>query len=132
MALRGQDEEESENDFWTGRSKAAKSKIDSDDSPTALLEYRMKAPVSPPPSTRRQNNIEPPVTPESAGSSSRVMTRAARRQALRDSPENPFLDDSPSSIPGSPVPRTPTQHEEKPLVTYVLCAHFILTCRYLY
>lgn len=127
VTLKGQDEEEEdENAFWTGRSKKAASTDaspaeDSDVSPTALLEYRMKAPVSPPPSTRRrQRHTEPPITPESAGSSSRVLTRAGRRQALRDSPENPFLDDSPPSAAGSPTPRTPTQHEEKPLVTYVL------------
>jgi len=80
-----------------------------------------EAPVSPPPSVRQtKSTLEPPVTPESAGSSSRTtrLTRAGRRQALRDSPENPFLD-SPPSAAGSPAPRTPTQHKEKPLVTYV-------------
>jgi hypothetical protein len=89
-----------------------------------------EAPVSPPPSVRQtKSTLEPPVTPESAGSSSRTtrLTRAGRRQALRDSPENPFLD-SPPSAAGSPAPRTPTQHEEKPLVTYVLLVTSSLHC----
>jgi len=120
MALRGNDEEEDENEFWTGR--RGKARDTDDDASPALLQYRVKALVSPPPSLRQTTSApEPPVTPESAGSSSSRTTRlrAARRQALRDSPENPFLDDSPPSAAGSPVPRTPTKHEEKPLVTYV-------------
>jgi len=121
MTLRSNDEEEDENEFWTGRRKEARDS--DDDASPALLQYRVKALVSPPPSLRQTTSApEPPVTPESAGSSSSRttrLTRAARRQALRDSPENPFLDDSPPSAAGSPAPRTPTQHEEKPLVTYV-------------
>lgn len=131
-ALKGQDEEDNENAFWTGRgsssrTRGSKAKADateeSDNSPTALLERRMQmqiSPISPPPSKRRQANTTPPITPESAGSSSRMLTRAGKRLALRDSPENPFLDDSPPSVAGSPTPRTPVSHEEKPLVTYVL------------
>jgi hypothetical protein len=117
MALKGDDEEEDENEFWTGRREDSR---DSDGSASpALLQYRIKAPVSPPPSLRQTTSTsEPPVTPESSRTTR--LTRATRRQAFRDSPENPFLDDSPPSAAGSPAPRTPTQHEEKPLVTYVL------------
>ena len=133
IALRGADEEEHENEFWTGRGGDTR---DSDGGASpALLQYRIKAPVSPPPSVRQTTNtLEPPVTPESAGSSSRTarLTRAGRRQALRDSPENPFLDDSPPSAAGSPAPRTPTQHEEKPLVTYVLLVASSLQCSFFF
>jgi len=119
MTLNGHDEEDDENEFWTGRSARNKQKDagGSDTSP-ALLQYRVKAPVSPPPSRRQTTAPEPPVTPQSAGSS-RMLTRAARRQLLRDSPENPFLDDSPGSPASSPAPRTPIQHGEKELMTYV-------------
>jgi hypothetical protein len=123
VVLKGHDEEEHENEFWMGRSAGKKRKqVDADaddsDAPPALLQYRVKAPVSPPPSRRQTTAPEPPVTPQSAGSS-RMLTRAARRQLLRDSPENPFLDDSPGSPASSPAPRTPTQHGEKELMTYV-------------
>lgn len=40
---------------------------------------------------------------------------------IRDSANNPFLDDSPGSVSGEPVePRTPTIRGEKPTITYVL------------
>ena len=129
IALKGNDEEEDENEFWTGRGDS------DDDASPALLQYRVKAPVSPPPSLRQTTNVsEPPVTPESSGASLRStrLTRAARRQALRDSPDNPFLDDSPPSAAGNPSPRTPTQHEEKPLVTYVLSVAFFYHCHSLF
>ncbi|KAL5514413.1 hypothetical protein ACEPAG_2501 [Sanghuangporus baumii] len=39
---------------------------------------------------------------------------------IRDSPNNPFLDDSPASLSGEPVePRTPTIPAEKPTIAYV-------------
>ena len=131
-ALKGRELEDDENTFWTGHSRSTRkrgSEVKADvteqtsDSPTALLERRMQmqvSPISPPPSKRRQANAEPPITPESAGSSSRMLTRAGKRVALRESPENPFLSDSSPSVAGSPTPRTPGSHEEKPHITYVL------------
>jgi len=122
--LKGHDEEEDENEFWMGRSAGKKKQQDADtdaddsDASPALLQYRVKAPVSPPPSKRQTTAPEPPVTPQSAGSS-RILTRAAKRNLLRDSPENPFLDDSPPSVASRPTPRTPIQHGEKELMTYV-------------
>ncbi|KAL5521551.1 hypothetical protein ACEPAF_2299 [Sanghuangporus sanghuang] len=39
---------------------------------------------------------------------------------IRDSPNNPFLDDSPASLSGEPVePRSPTIPAEKPTIAYV-------------
>lgn len=123
ITLKGHDEEEHENDFWMGRSAGKKQQdtaADDSDASPALLRYKVKAPVSPPPSRRQTTAPEPPVTPQSAGSS-RILTRAAKRQLLvRDSPENPFLDLSPPSMASSPTPRRPIQHEEKPRMTYVL------------
>ena len=130
--LKGVEEDDNENAFWTGRNKSTRkrgstAKADvtegGNGSPTSLLERRMQtqvSPISPPSSKRRQANTGPPITPESAGSSSRMLTRAGKRSALTDSPENPFLSDSPPSVAGSPTPRTPVSHEEKPHVTYVL------------
>lgn len=124
VVLKGHDEEEHENEFWMGRSAGEKQQdVDDSDASPALLKYRVKAPVSPPPSKRQTTAPEPPVTPQST-STSRMLTRAAKRQLLRDSPENPFLEDSPASIPSSPAPRTPTQHGEKELMTYVLYVCF--------
>ncbi|KAF8157197.1 hypothetical protein B0H34DRAFT_658315 [Crassisporium funariophilum] len=109
-------------------------------SQSAPLLYRRRqaqvdvAPVSPPPSHRKQMvvtpkastglarspaTMSPPVTPK---------TRSSTRRALRDSPDNPFLatpkknaDDSDTASPSlssaNPSPRTPFQ--EKPSVTYV-------------
>lgn len=51
----------------------------------------------------------------------------ARSLPIRDSPNNPFLDDgaSPSSaIDQLPEPRTPTAVAEKPTITYVLYVNF--------
>ena len=130
--LKGLQEDDDENAFWAARSKSTRKRESTstadpteerNDSPTSLLERRMQmqvSPISPPPSKRRQANTEPPITPESASSSSRMLTRSGARSARRDSPQNPFLDDSPLSVAGSPTPRTPISLEEKPYVTYVL------------
>lgn len=110
-------------------------------SQTAPLLYRRKqaqvdvAPVSPPPSHRRQAiatpkpfaarkpephiaTDSPPVTPK---------TRSSPRRPFRDSPDNPFLatptkhvEDSPSPSESSanPSPHGPLQ--ERPTIAYVL------------
>ncbi|RDB18410.1 hypothetical protein Hypma_000376 [Hypsizygus marmoreus] len=99
-------------------------------SPAPPLLYRRRvnttgvAPVSPPPSNRKTKTVmkmvspvalpsipgSPPVTPEA-------------KFPVRDSPNNPFLDASPTNDSGiestdtTPGPRTPQQ--ERPTVTYV-------------
>ncbi|KIJ63829.1 hypothetical protein HYDPIDRAFT_91911 [Hydnomerulius pinastri MD-312] len=134
LVLPGHDEEEEdENAFWRGRSGTsasshqAKERKDpeeakeSENSPSpALLRYRVKAPVSPPPS-RRQPQIQParaasveragsrattPVTPPRklflrAPSPSTVdafktpiKPKATKIWPRRDSPNNPFLADA--------------------------------------
>ncbi|THH21042.1 hypothetical protein EW146_g432 [Bondarzewia mesenterica] len=69
---------------------------------------------SPPPS-----RVRPPVTPPRATAANR-RRREAKKAPVRDSPNNPFLVDSPASVPSSPIePRTPTSRQEKPTLTYV-------------
>ncbi|KAF9220820.1 hypothetical protein BS17DRAFT_820333 [Gyrodon lividus] len=132
-ALPGRDEEEDdENSFWTGRSgglchekehKQPETEKELESSPSpALLRYRVKAPVSPPPS-RRQPQIQPAraASVERAGSRSasgapvtpprRLFLRPPSPSAVdafttptklkvtniwpkRDSPNNPFLVDA--------------------------------------
>ena len=128
--LPGYDEdEEDENSFWTGRSgpshgekqekKATQRDETEDCSPSpAMLSYRVKAPVSPPPSRRppviqpaRASSVERdvPVTPPR-----RLLLRASspvadtfktptKSQATkiwpkRDSPNNPFLVNSSENV----------------------------------
>lgn len=132
--LPGHDEdEEDENAFWTGRvaqsrgekqeKRVAEADKKEESSPSpALLRYRVKAPVSPPPS-RRQPLIQParaasveredsstdsavPVTPPrrlflrapspSAAGAFKTPTKskATKIWPKRDSPNNPFLVDS--------------------------------------
>ena len=129
--LPGHDEdEEDENAFWTGRvvpshgekqeEKVAQADKTEESSPSpAMLRYRAKAPVSPPPS-RRQPLIQParaasveredsdsvaPVTPPSrlflrppspsAADAPKTPTKpkATKIWPKRDSPNNPFLSD---------------------------------------
>ena len=168
--LPGHDEdEEDENAFWTGRGgssrgkkqeKVAQADKTEESSPSpAMLNYRVKAPVSPPPS-RRQPLIQPtrassverdiPVTPprrlflrasSPAADVFKTPTKSAATKIWpkRDSPNNPFLIESSEKVKlrsewdssddeeevigearvreGTP---TPTTHEEKPTITYVL------------
>jgi len=134
--LPGHDEdEEDENVFWTGRvgpshgekqeKKVAQADKTEESSPTtAILRYRAKAPVSPPPS-RRQPVIQParaasveredlgsvtPVTPPcrlflrppspSAADAFKTPTKpkATKIWPKRDSPNNPFLSDSSEKV----------------------------------
>ncbi|KAH7917235.1 hypothetical protein BV22DRAFT_1200328 [Leucogyrophana mollusca] len=130
--LPGHDEEEDENAFWTGRSgtsvsarkgdAVADEKDGEERSPSpALLRYRYKAPVSPPPS-RRQSQVQsiratskprtrspppafrlplPPVTPPgrlfirppspTVTSVTPVKSKPKKIWPVRDSPNNPFL-----------------------------------------
>ncbi|EGO03162.1 hypothetical protein SERLA73DRAFT_157968 [Serpula lacrymans var. lacrymans S7.3] len=136
--LAGQhDEEEDENAFWTGRSgtattrakgvaataqDASKEASQSRSPSPALLRYRVKAPVSPPPS-RRQSQApvqtqrattppldEPPlpVTPprrlfaQTAKPALLSRKKSKSREKIwpvRDSPNNPFLEIASSSAP---------------------------------
>lgn len=131
VVLPGHDEdEEDENAFWTGRigpsceekqeKKVAQADETEESSPSpAMLRYRVRAPVSPPPS-RRQPLIQParaasveregsstaPVTPPrklllrapspSAAATFETPTKLKPTKILpkRDSPNNPFLVDS--------------------------------------
>ncbi|KAH7905751.1 hypothetical protein BJ138DRAFT_1112194 [Hygrophoropsis aurantiaca] len=130
--LPGHDEEDDENAFWTGRGgtsasvpkaqSASEETQEEDKSPSpALLRYRYKAPVSPPPS-RRQSQAQtardsskirtqspppafrlplPPVTPPkrlfirppspSAAPVTPVKSKPRKIWPVRDSPNNPFL-----------------------------------------
>lgn len=125
-ALPAHDEEEDdENAFWTGRSGGAASggrrkssavdDTEEDKSPSpALLKYRVRVPVSPPPSRRapqvhhRASSVqrsrspppapllpEPPVTPPRKlfirAPLSPSNTKAKKIWPTRDSPDNPFL-----------------------------------------
>lgn len=131
--LPGHDEEEDENAFWTGRGgpsygekqggKVAQADKTEEASPSpAMLHYRVKAPVSPPPS-RRLPSIQParaasvqrdgsltdsvvPVTPPrklflrapSPATADALKTptkpKAIKIWPKRDSPNNPFLIES--------------------------------------
>lgn len=119
---------DAENPFWDGPQVPPATDVDVDDeelrSPSPpLLKFR-RAPVSPPPShreTQTQTVVPPPTTPKAAFAPS-SSTKKGKLQPVRDSPNNPFLEDSPASIMGEPVePRTPTKHVEKPTLSYVLC-----------
>ena len=120
-ALTGED---AENPFWDGATKEKRgvtdAEVEDEDeeehtdrerSPTPpLVRFKKnKAPVSPPPSRRRKTvTVAEPTTPKS------------KIRPVRDSPNNPFLDDSPSSVVDDASPKTPKEHEEKPEITYVL------------
>ncbi|KAF8553194.1 hypothetical protein OG21DRAFT_1523276 [Imleria badia] len=132
-----EEDEEDENAFWTGRTsqsrgekqekKVAEADKTEESSPSpAMLRYRIKAPVSPPPS-RRQPLIQParaasveredsstdsgaPVTPPrrlflrapspSAADTFKTPTKskATKIWPKRDSPNNPFLVDSDEKV----------------------------------
>jgi len=94
---------------------------------TAPLLYRRRAPstvvtpLSPPPSIRKKATAPPLVAVASARKSPPVTPKSKR--PVRDSPNNPFLDESPTEdlaetekSAGS-SPRTPKK--ERPTVTYV-------------
>lgn len=119
------EEEDDENSFWTGRSGGAASHgrkkspavedQEDDKSPSpALLKYRVREPVSPPPSRRapqvqpRASSVQcsrspppalllpkPPVTPPRRfflrAPSSPSNSKAKKIWPTRDSPDNPFL-----------------------------------------
>lgn len=75
---------------------------------------------SPPPS-----RVHPPVTPPRKAVATRQRVASRQTIPVRDSPNNPFLDDSPASMPSSPIePRTPTSRLERPTLTYVQCVFF--------
>jgi hypothetical protein len=142
----GQEIEEEENEFWmnnkagTNASSKNNNKIASSKSQTttprspsssvspAPLLYRLthRALVSPPPSRRQSQSqsrhISPPVTPKRQASS-----RTKGSDPIRDSPNNPFLVDTPLPVSPSDIlklesPHTPSPMDfmEKPTITYVL------------
>ncbi|KAI5121438.1 hypothetical protein M0805_006199 [Coniferiporia weirii] len=123
------DGEDSENPFWVGPSKTAEPADEERKGERArsasppLVHFRGKAPVSPPPSHRQKpavadvvDVVEQPPLPSTPKGKQRK-----EYSPVRDSPNNPFLDDdSPVSIAGDPVePRTPTAQAEKPTIAYV-------------
>ncbi|KAG1733387.1 uncharacterized protein EDB91DRAFT_1149309 [Suillus paluster] len=116
------EEEDTENAFWTGRrsgtvghKKAAEEDTEEDKSPSpALLKYRVRVPVSPPPSRRapqvqpRASSVQrsrspppalllpkPPVTPPRKlflrAPPLLLNSKAKKIWPTRDSPDNPFL-----------------------------------------
>ena len=118
-------------------------------SQAAPLLYRRRqaqidvAPVSPPPSRRRPAVATPkvfvtrkpetciaagppPVTPK---------TRSSTRRILRDSPDNPFLAITETSVEDTPSPSgtsaNPSPLQERPTIAYVLYV-FFLSIMYLY
>ncbi|KAL4068466.1 hypothetical protein V8B97DRAFT_829365 [Scleroderma yunnanense] len=124
------DEADQEAAFWTGAGRGSsgaaarkepqpekKEKEQSDASPSpALLRYRVKAPVSPPPSRRqpqvqpnRASSVEPrasPVTPprrlflRAPSALQKTPTKKGKPSRIwptRDSPNNPFLKDDASA-----------------------------------
>ncbi|EIN09323.1 hypothetical protein PUNSTDRAFT_143793 [Punctularia strigosozonata HHB-11173 SS5] len=100
---------------------------------TPRSSTRVRAPLSPPPSRRQSRPkaqrtifataLRPPQTPPRR--SSRTAPRSKREpEAVRDSPNNPFLDKdsgdtdvSPFESPGTPPQRS--EEEERPTVDYV-------------
>jgi hypothetical protein len=137
LCVKGQTPTAAEDDFWvrsTGNQSPNLSPITrSSPSPVspAPLAYHIepKAPVSPPPSRRQvKGRIARPVTPKRGTSTSQVDNLSG---PVRDSPHNPFLEDSPLTLDGtSPAePRTPspsTDFAEKPTITYVLYVHLFI------
>lgn len=128
-ALTGED---AENPFWDG-AESSKDRVEvaggdveeqedreHERSPTPpVVRYRQnRAPVSPPPSRRRRFvKTAVPVTPK--GKSKADSDDDDR--PVRDSGDNPFLDDSPLSVNDEASPKTPREPEgEKPTITYVL------------
>lgn len=111
--------EDGDNPFWDGPA----TRLDVDDTRERSLSppmrrSRFRAPVSPPPS-RRQSSVSKLPRMESLQRLSLKEERAV--DPIRDSPNNPFLSDSPGSASGELIePRTPTEYTEKPTVTYVL------------
>ncbi|KAH8116217.1 hypothetical protein DFH11DRAFT_1484317, partial [Phellopilus nigrolimitatus] len=127
--------EDSDNPFWDGPTKPAgpsdKGEVRKEEvrkkeetrerersqSPP-IVHFRGKAPVSPPPSRRQKTVVKGrPVRPLPRTPKGK---KREETSPVRDSPNNPFLDDSPGSVVGEPVePRTPTETSEKPTITYV-------------
>lgn len=132
--------EDSENPFWDGAAATGedastkgedrgKTTIQSSSQSIVDSTTRGKAPVSPPPS-RRQTSVHQRRQSESAPSTPKTKVRErcgwsdpedTEGDPIRDSPNNPFLDDSPMSVTAEPIePRTPTEQAEKPTLAYVL------------
>lgn len=141
--------EDPENPFWDGPTKKTSPATDLANkaeksvrirSPTPpVVHFKGKEPVSPPPSKKQNLKTgkrtvtleavaeEEPQTAVIAAPSTpkkgRKRATSAAAKVVRDSPNNPFLDDddSPLSVSGEPAePRTPTAHAEKPTIAYVL------------
>ncbi|KDQ60462.1 hypothetical protein JAAARDRAFT_68001 [Jaapia argillacea MUCL 33604] len=132
-------DEDDEDAFWMGtspakkrtqaqardrRGKAGSSRLRGKS--TSEKQERVVAPVSPPPSRRQVRATTPPPPPVTPPRRPRAgpsrTTKKVLPMPVRDSPNNPFLDDSPASVPASsPEPHTPTptQYEEKERITYV-------------
>lgn len=129
-------EEDDDNPFWDGDGADDGAQLDGDDgedveraSPPPGVLTRGKAPVSPPPSNRRRPvahkqsgtvaDVDTPRTPENK----LRLVGSSLDMPVRDSGNNPFLDDdsSPMSIvEGANEPETPTDIGEKPTISYVL------------
>ena len=143
------DGEDPENPFWEGGKVPGKEGTNRTEGerkgktvartlspPLEDIGFRGRAPVSPPPS-RRQTSIHQrsrsevaPSTPKSKGKArgGHSDTELMEDEPLRDSPNNPFLDDSPMSVTAEPVePRTPTDRSEKPTLQYVLFVLFFIS-----
>jgi hypothetical protein len=78
-----------------------------------------------PPTSR----VRPPVTPPRRASATapKQLRVSTRRAPVRDSPNNPFLADSPATVPSSPPEsRTSTVRQEKPTFTYVLYVFLLI------
>ncbi|TDL24568.1 hypothetical protein BD410DRAFT_827086 [Rickenella mellea] len=137
-ALAGADRE---NPFWDGQQQSMD--LEEDDADKTVhpvprtrssspeveedrVKHRSHAPVSPPPSRRqsKKQRRAPPSEPATPPPEPSTAPSGAPRP-VRDSPANPFLDESPASGSGDaeprtpPPPRAPTEDAEKPTISYV-------------